>query len=105
MFIAQEEAQGYLHDHAFILISYYAIFIYSFFLFCLQNVNTHDTLVFTLCTEIMAFPESAWTKVLVRCLNQLHLTPGNFSTLRQVGVLAGKMLKVRLLLFECKQLF
>ncbi|XP_045585282.2 condensin complex subunit 3 isoform X1 [Procambarus clarkii] len=59
-----------------------------------DNVNTHDTLVFTLCTEIMAFPESAWTKVLVRCLNQLHLTPGNFSTLRQVGVLAGKMLKL-----------
>ncbi|XP_071521422.1 condensin complex subunit 3 [Panulirus ornatus] len=58
-----------------------------------DKVNTHDTLVFTLCTEILAFPESSWTKVLIRCLNHLHLTPTNFSTLRQVHVLVRKMIK------------
>nr|XP_053648567.1 uncharacterized protein LOC128699824 isoform X1 [Cherax quadricarinatus]XP_053648574.1 uncharacterized protein LOC128699824 isoform X1 [Cherax quadricarinatus] len=58
-----------------------------------DKTNTHDTLVFTLCTEIMQVPQSSWTKVLVRCLNHLQLTPGNFTTLRQVAVLATKLLK------------
>ncbi|XP_064083771.1 condensin complex subunit 3-like [Macrobrachium nipponense] len=59
-----------------------------------EQVNTHDTLVFTLCTDILADPDSPWTKVLVRCLNHLNLTPTNYSTLRQVKVLCEKMIKV-----------
>ncbi|XP_066944785.1 condensin complex subunit 3 [Macrobrachium rosenbergii] len=59
-----------------------------------EQVNTHDTLVFTLCTDILANPDSPWTKVLVRCLNHLNLTPTNYSTLRQVKVLSEKMIKV-----------
>ncbi|KAG7157088.1 Condensin complex subunit 3-like, partial [Homarus americanus] len=58
-----------------------------------NTVNAHDTLVFTLCTEILAFSEGSWTKVLIRCLNHLQLTSTNFSLLRQVDVLAGKMIK------------
>ncbi|XP_068227080.1 condensin complex subunit 3 [Palaemon carinicauda] len=58
-----------------------------------EQVNTHDTLVFTLCTEILANPNGSWTKVLIRCLNHLNLTPANYSTLRQIKVLSEKMLK------------
>lgn len=61
-------------------------------------------MVFTLCSEILAFPESSWTKVLIRCLNHLHLTPTNYSTLRQVDVLAEKMLKVSLSLLKYNSL-
>ncbi|KAK4302655.1 hypothetical protein Pmani_025270 [Petrolisthes manimaculis] len=58
-----------------------------------DKVNVHDSLVFSICTDIMGFPESSWTKVLLRCLNHLQLTPTNFSTLRQIDVLAQKILE------------
>lgn len=59
-----------------------------------QKVNVHDTLVFTLCSEVLNNPSEWLAKVFVRCLNSLHLTPTNFSTLRQLDVLASKMLEV-----------
>ncbi|XP_063609202.1 condensin complex subunit 3-like [Penaeus indicus] len=58
-----------------------------------EQVNNHDILVFTLCSEILAYPESSWNKLLIRCLNNLSLSPTNYSTLRQVDVLAMKLLK------------
>ncbi|XP_037775127.1 condensin complex subunit 3-like [Penaeus monodon] len=58
-----------------------------------EQVNNHDLLVFTLCSEVLAYPESSWNKLLIRCLNNLSLSPTNFSTLRQVDVLAMKLLK------------
>ncbi|KAK7083605.1 hypothetical protein SK128_016587, partial [Halocaridina rubra] len=57
------------------------------------HVNTHDTLVFSLSTEILSNTESGNIKVLMRCLTQLNLTPDNYPTLRQVKVLAEKMIK------------
>ncbi|XP_050715054.1 condensin complex subunit 3-like [Eriocheir sinensis] len=59
-----------------------------------EKVNVHDTLVFTLCSEVLNNPSEWLAKVFVRCLNSLHLTPTNFSSLRQLDVLASKMLKV-----------
>lgn len=58
-----------------------------------EQVNNHDILVFTLCSEILAYPDSSWNKLLIRCLNNLSLSPTNYSTLRQVDVLAMKLLK------------
>ncbi|XP_076046036.1 chromosome associated protein G isoform X2 [Oratosquilla oratoria] len=56
-------------------------------------VNYHDTLVFTLCAEVLALPDASWTRCLIRCLNHLELTPTNFTMLRQVQVLIQKIQK------------
>lgn len=53
--------------------------------------NVHDTLVFTICTEIMAYPDTPWTKSLIRCLNKLSVSSTNFSNLKQIEVLLGKI--------------
>lgn len=50
--------------------------------------------MFTLCSEVLNNPSEWLAKVFVRCLNSLHLTPTNFSTLRQLDVLTSKMLEV-----------
>lgn len=53
--------------------------------------NVHDTLVFTICTEIMAYPDTPWTKTMIRCLNKLSVSSTNFSNLKQIEVLLGKI--------------
>ncbi|CAL4067744.1 unnamed protein product [Meganyctiphanes norvegica] len=53
--------------------------------------NVHDTLVFTICTEIIAFPDTHWTKTLIRCLNKLSVSATNFSNLKQIQVLLSKI--------------
>jgi len=55
--------------------------------------NVHDTLVFTICTEIIAYPDTHWVKTLTRCLNKLSITSTNFSNLRQIEVLLSKIYK------------
>lgn len=64
------------------------------FFISFQKVNVHDTLVFTLCSEVLKNPLDWLTKVFIRCLNSLHLTPTNYSSLRQLDVIASKLMKV-----------
>uniref|UniRef100_A0A0P4VX19 Nuclear condensin complex subunit 3 C-terminal domain-containing protein n=1 Tax=Scylla olivacea TaxID=85551 RepID=A0A0P4VX19_SCYOL len=61
---------------------------------CQEKVNVHDTLVFTLCSEVLTNPTGYLAKVFIRCLSSLNLTPTNFSTLRQLDVLVTKVIKV-----------
>ena len=56
-------------------------------------VNMHDSLVFSICSDIIAFPDSSLCKHLVRTLRHLSLTTTNYANLRQILVLSEKMTK------------
>ncbi|KAF2353585.1 Nuclear condensin complex subunit 3 C-terminal domain [Trinorchestia longiramus] len=58
-----------------------------------EVTNVHDSLVFTLCGEILAYPNSSLALHLSRALRLLSLTPNNFINLSQVHSLVSKLLK------------
>lgn len=61
-----------------------------------QVVNVHDSLVFTLLGEVLAYPEAALSRYIVRVLRHLSLTPSNYTNLRQVQALLERVVKVGL---------
>ncbi|XP_018023231.1 condensin complex subunit 3 [Hyalella azteca] len=58
-----------------------------------QQTNVHDALVFTLCGEMLAHPNSSLTHHLCRSLRLLSLTPDNYTNLSQLHTLLAKLMK------------
>ena len=61
-----------------------------------QQVNAHDSLVFSILGEMLAYPDNELTRYLSRTLRHLHLTSENYSNLRQVSALTAKVITVLL---------
>ncbi|KAA0198034.1 hypothetical protein HAZT_HAZT009612 [Hyalella azteca] len=59
----------------------------------LNMTNVHDALVFTLCGEMLAHPNSSLTHHLCRSLRLLSLTPDNYTNLSQLHTLLAKLMK------------
>ena len=63
--------------------------------FCpLQDNPGHDNLSEKVCNEILSNPESSTTKLWVKILNQMEISPDNEVVLKDLRILCYKMVKV-----------
>ncbi|KAB7498381.1 Condensin complex subunit 3 [Armadillidium nasatum] len=58
-----------------------------------SEVNAHNSLVFMVCGEVIANSDRDYTKALVRSLTQMNLTKIDASKLKQINVLARKIIE------------
>ena len=54
----------------------------------------HDNLAVALCNEILREPHAFHARVLCRTLTLLHVSPGNYATLKQLHALAEELHQV-----------
>ena len=60
----------------------------------IQDNPGHDNLSEKVCNEILSNPESSTTKLWVKILNQMEISPDNEVVLKDLRILCYKMVRV-----------